>query len=33
MAFCIRSERKMDFQNKIKSFPGPGQYDGMTKKK
>ena len=32
MAFCIRSERKMGFQNKIKSFPGPGQYDGMTKK-
>ena len=31
MAFCVRSERKMDFQEKIKSFPGPGQYDGMTK--
>lgn len=31
MAFCIRSERKMDFQDEHKSFPGPGQYDGMTK--
>ena len=31
MAFCVRSERKMGFQNKIKSIPGPGQYDIMTK--
>ena len=26
MAFCVRSERKMEFQKKRPSIPGPGQY-------
>ena len=31
MAFCIRSERNIDFKNKEK-FPGPGQYIKITPK-
>ena len=32
MAFCIRSERKMEFQEKKPSIPGPGQYVKITPK-
>ncbi len=32
MAFCVRSERKMEFQEKKPSIPGPGQYIKLSKK-
>ena len=32
MAFCVRSERKMEFQEKKTSIPGPGQYVKITPK-
>ena len=32
MAFCVRSERKMEFQEKKQSIPGPGQYVKITPK-
>ena len=30
MAFCTRSERKMEFQEKSPLIPGPGYYDKLT---
>ena len=32
MAFCVRSERKMEFQDNKPSVPGPGQYLKITLK-